>query len=228
MKRAVALSAIVFLAGCGEGPKHLPKADYDHGKAAFESLEQYNRTSADSFGMAATSQIRQIHNLSLIGALGNYSIALDLRSEAALEGKDVREVLPVVKICRDDAAQYFDASAASTGSCDAELKGVSGQVQIGLFSSGTKREDLRMIDENALRDTLVVLVELVQAQYKLTVAMGTQLQALQETVRGLDPTFAEVMEVRWQEETEANAETRLSVAQVLDDLIQRLKDGEVC
>ena len=32
------------------------------------------------------------------------------------------EIQPVIKLCRDDAAQYFDATAASTNTCDSELK----------------------------------------------------------------------------------------------------------
>jgi hypothetical protein len=45
MRRAIAFVAIAFIVGCGEGPKHLPKSDYQHGKAAFELLEQYEQTS---------------------------------------------------------------------------------------------------------------------------------------------------------------------------------------
>jgi hypothetical protein len=53
MKRALASAAVVFMAGCGEGPKHIPKADHHHGKAAFELLQQYERTSAQSFERSA-------------------------------------------------------------------------------------------------------------------------------------------------------------------------------
>ena len=47
MKLPSALGAIVFLVGCGEGPKHLSKADYQHGKATFEMPERYEKTSSD-------------------------------------------------------------------------------------------------------------------------------------------------------------------------------------
>jgi hypothetical protein len=86
-----------------------------------------------------------------------------------------------------------------------------------------------MVNEDALREILVVLTGLVKAQYRLIVSMGPQLQALQETVKGLDPTFSYVMDARSQEEREATNEIGASVViEVFDVLIQRLKDGEVC
>ena len=161
MRRTVALSAIVFIVGCGEGPRHLPKADYQHGKAAFEMLQQYERTSSDSFEKSAQLQIEAIDpkNIDdgLMPALINYEISLSEMYTASLgiqtgqlarqrivlnaelgkrdTNEDIRQqaekayaakrayedIQPIVKLCRDDAAQYFDASAASTNSCDGEL-----------------------------------------------------------------------------------------------------------
>jgi hypothetical protein len=152
MRRAVALGAIVFIAGCGEGPKHLPKADYQHGKAAFELLEQEENTSSAAFGKAASSEIFSINrsrNSGLRQALLDYDAALLQRQLAkgqltllkieelnhperfsqderlALESKAesaLGETAPLIKLCRDDVAQYFDASAASSNSCNSELK----------------------------------------------------------------------------------------------------------
>jgi hypothetical protein len=44
-----AFGTLVLVVGCGEGPKHIPKSDYQHGKAAFEMLQQYDRTLSDPF-----------------------------------------------------------------------------------------------------------------------------------------------------------------------------------
>ena len=123
MGRLLTLGIIGFIVGCGEGPKHIAKADYQHGKAAFEMLERYDKTSSGSFGLAALQQNEQVKDLDLLTALANYSISIDERSERRLEGNDsLDEISPIVKLCRDDVAQYFDASAASTNTCDSNLK----------------------------------------------------------------------------------------------------------
>lgn len=162
MSRMTALGTLILLVGCGEGPKHIPKSDYQHGKAAFEMLRQYEETSSDSFQKAAQPQIdaidpKNIDN-GLMQAIVNYEISLNERSAASIgieigesmrrrivlnaelgkrdsptyikqqvdeayaAKKSYEDIQPIVILCRDDAAQYFDASAASTNSCDAELK----------------------------------------------------------------------------------------------------------
>ena len=59
--RFVLLGASLCVAGCGEGPKHLPKADYQHGKAIFEMLEQYEKTSSIPFLELASHQIEAMN-----------------------------------------------------------------------------------------------------------------------------------------------------------------------
>jgi len=162
MRRAAALGVIVFIVGCGEGPKHLPKVDYQHGKAAFELLEQYDQTSSPSFLMAAAKQLDALPSKTpesdLMEALVNYEISINSRIGASMgiqmaqlsrekivldaelgkpstedyikqkaeevyaAKRQFEEIQPIIKLCRDDAAQYFDASAASTNTCDSELK----------------------------------------------------------------------------------------------------------
>jgi hypothetical protein len=82
-----AFGALVLVVGCGEGPKHIPKSDYQHGKAAFELLERYDQTSTDSFGLAALKQNEQVKNLDLLKALTNYSIAIDDRPHPGRRGR---------------------------------------------------------------------------------------------------------------------------------------------
>ncbi len=137
MKRMLALGAVLFVAGCGEGPKHIPKADYQHGKAAFEMLQQYEKTSSNSFSQAADQQIDAISSQhmdnGLFSALLGYNVAIGERLSARLRltsaeeskqtkaTKAIQEIEPIIKLCRDDAAQYFDAAAASTNTCNAAL-----------------------------------------------------------------------------------------------------------
>jgi hypothetical protein len=88
MKRMIALGGMLFIVGCGEGPKHLPKGDYQHGKAAFELLEQYDQTSSPSFLVAAAKQLDAIPSKTsesdLMEALVNYEISINARTEASL------------------------------------------------------------------------------------------------------------------------------------------------
>ena len=154
MRRALAFAAaVVFIAGCGEGPKHLPKSDYQHGKAAFELLEQYEQTSSFQFQIAAEKQFeplvsghldngllrslmdyeesiteRLLANSQLTKARADAIMAkhgVSMESLAEKQGEllhSLDQLEPIIKLCRDDAAQYFDASAASTNTCDSELK----------------------------------------------------------------------------------------------------------
>jgi hypothetical protein len=156
----------LFVSGCGEGPKHLSKADYQHGKAAFELLEEFDKASDEPFPhvpkygpflLSAGEQMDAIDakgsKNGLLDALDGYLNAIDERASArfalhsatteveiaeteknsdasirSLTEKKTEaslaayEIEPIVKLCHDDAAQYFDAAAASTNSCDATLK----------------------------------------------------------------------------------------------------------
>ena len=46
MKRFTMLGITLLVAGGGVGPKHLPKSDYQHGKAAFEMLENFDQATS--------------------------------------------------------------------------------------------------------------------------------------------------------------------------------------
>ncbi len=157
--RFVLLGALLCVAGCGEGPKHLPKADYQHGKAIFEMLEQYEKTSSIPFLELASHQIEAMNperldpqhiDKGMLVALVDYEDSLIARNlatgrltianfdemEQKPDGPSVAEIMarkneashaleelePIIKLCRDDAAQYFDKDAASTNTCNGELK----------------------------------------------------------------------------------------------------------
>jgi len=84
-----------------------------------------------------------------------------------------------------------------------------------------------MIDEPSLKASLVTLAELQRTHYLSFSALLNEVAALRETVRGLDPTFADVIE---QKRVEQELQTRQVVAEqigLIDDLIRLLKMGVV-
>ena len=85
-----------------------------------------------------------------------------------------------------------------------------------------------MINETALRETLVVLaMQLKENHIAIFSALG-ELASLREAVRGLDPTFEEVIEKTRKETREKMRVDFQSHLQVYDSLIQQLKAGGVC
>jgi predicted outer membrane protein len=77
------------------------------------------------------------------------------------------------------------------------------------------------IDPLLLRDTLVLLTTGQKNLYLMLSAMLDELAALRETVRGLDPTFSEVMEEKKKKSSEDREKASAVEAQVrsLDELI---------
>lgn len=85
-----------------------------------------------------------------------------------------------------------------------------------------------MINEANLRDVLTGLLMETRSAFVMSASILNELTALRETVRGLDPTFADVIE---QKRNEAEARGAVEVVGVLartDELIERLKNGYVC
>jgi hypothetical protein len=85
-----------------------------------------------------------------------------------------------------------------------------------------------MIDESNLRDVLTALTMETRSAFVMSNEILNELTALRETVRGLDPTFADVIE---QKRKEAEARGAGEVAGVLariDTMIESLKNGYVC
>jgi hypothetical protein len=83
-----------------------------------------------------------------------------------------------------------------------------------------------MINENALRDALLALAEQNKMNYLLASTILDEVAALRETVRGLDPTFDEVLAQK--KEENSTAQEQKAVFQFLNEIIRRLKNGEVC
>jgi hypothetical protein len=85
-----------------------------------------------------------------------------------------------------------------------------------------------VINENALRDALLALATAGRSNYLMISKLGAEVLALRETIRGLDPTFAEVLAQKRSQENRENAPIERAVVQTYDELIERLKAGEVC
>jgi hypothetical protein len=85
-----------------------------------------------------------------------------------------------------------------------------------------------MINETNLRQTLVTLATLLKQQHTAMSSGLAELASLREAVRGLDPTFGEVIEKTRKETARKIAADIQSHLQEYDSLIQLLRDGGVC
>jgi hypothetical protein len=85
-----------------------------------------------------------------------------------------------------------------------------------------------MINENALRDALLALATDGRSNYVMIASLLRELAALRETVRGLDPTFADILERKRQEAAQNDAEVVEASIVRYDEIIRRLNNGEVC
>jgi hypothetical protein len=70
------------------------------------------------------------------------------------------------------------------------------------------------------------LAEQNKSNYVMISSILDEVAALRETVRGLDPTFDEVLAQKRAEHS--TADIAVSVIGLSDAIIQRLKDGYVC
>jgi len=85
-----------------------------------------------------------------------------------------------------------------------------------------------MINETNLREALVVFATQLKENHIAIFSVLGELASLREAVRGLDPTFEEVIE-KTRKETRQKIHVEFqSHLQEYDSLIQRLKAGEVC
>ena len=78
-----------------------------------------------------------------------------------------------------------------------------------------------MVDESLLRDTLVLVTEEHKNIYKMLSGMLRELAALRETVRGLDPTFSEVLQNRQWQMTQKLSATVAERERAFDKLIEK-------
>ena len=85
-----------------------------------------------------------------------------------------------------------------------------------------------MINENALRDTLLSLAADTKANYVMISSMVNELAALREAVIALDPKLADKVEQRSQAAAQKNVAILEARIARHDEIIRRLDVGEVC
>lgn len=85
-----------------------------------------------------------------------------------------------------------------------------------------------MVDESELRAALLAFNQDAKTQYIMLSSILAELDALRETVRGLDPTFGDVMEQKRRESAEKNAAIVQTVIAGYDAKSQLLNSGLVC
>lgn len=82
-----------------------------------------------------------------------------------------------------------------------------------------------MLNEMVLKDALISMAEQYRFLYLVQSDLIDEIAALRETVRGLDPTFDEVLAQKRKEN--ASDHIRQAAVPLLDAIVQRLKDGLV-
>jgi hypothetical protein len=85
-----------------------------------------------------------------------------------------------------------------------------------------------MINENALRDTLLACVQALKNQHEMISSILNELVAVRETVRGLDPTFADVLAQKQIEAARKQAPALRQIIGNYEEIIRKLGDGYVC
>jgi hypothetical protein len=87
-----------------------------------------------------------------------------------------------------------------------------------------------MINEKNLREALTFLATQALTQYETCSLLSEQVQALQETVRGLNPTFDDVLAQKQLHRTKTSASAVIvpAVKAELSEIIRQLKAGLVC
>jgi hypothetical protein len=84
------------------------------------------------------------------------------------------------------------------------------------------------MNEPALRDTLIMLAMDAKTNFTMIASLTNEVAALRESVRGLDPTFVEVLEQKRDESEVRGEEIIQRVLLGYDALIQRLTSGQGC
>jgi hypothetical protein len=84
------------------------------------------------------------------------------------------------------------------------------------------------INEKKLQETLIFFAETLKEQHTAIASMLGELVSLREAVRGLDPTFSEVIE-KTRKETFLKMSAALPAgSEEFERLIEQLKAGSVC
>ncbi|HTC61522.1 MAG TPA: hypothetical protein VK709_01655 [Candidatus Saccharimonadales bacterium] len=78
-----------------------------------------------------------------------------------------------------------------------------------------------MVDESSLRDSLILVATELKKQYLMLSAILNELAAVRESVRGLDPTFSDVLAERQRRIAVEPDKSVSAQVKILDGLIDR-------
>jgi hypothetical protein len=81
-----------------------------------------------------------------------------------------------------------------------------------------------MINESELQETLIILVAFCKKTFDFSLQTLNELAAVRESVRGLDPTFSDVLSGHRKYYTESERATADQILEDYDDLSRRLRD----
>ena len=79
--------------------------------------------------------------------------------------------------------------------------------------------------DNDTRRTLLDIMRFQKAQYALLTKHHAELIALRETVKGLDPTFSDVMEVRRKQVEAVEGQKDKAILAKIDEWITAFSEG---
>jgi hypothetical protein len=85
-----------------------------------------------------------------------------------------------------------------------------------------------MVNEMALKDSLIMLAMDAKTNFIMIASLTNELAALRESVRGLDPTFVDVLEMKRDESEVRGGDSVQRAIAGYDALIQRLTSGQGC
>lgn len=85
-----------------------------------------------------------------------------------------------------------------------------------------------MLNEKALRETLLNLVRIIKSQTEVYASLTIELAATKETLRALDPSFDDTLTKKRHLVEQSISLSVVGLIGTLDLLTQRLTSGEVC
>jgi hypothetical protein len=85
-----------------------------------------------------------------------------------------------------------------------------------------------MVNEQALKDTLIYLVKAAKKSTQIEATLFIEVGVLRATVRALDPTFLENYEFKKKEIAAMAHEQTEYLEQKFDEIIQLLNQGHIC
>ena len=85
-----------------------------------------------------------------------------------------------------------------------------------------------MVNELVLRATLITLAEQNKSIFNLASSALTELVALRETVRALDPAFAEILEAQRKQAAKVAVPLISDNLERINEMIRLLNAGSVC